>query len=473
MRQQTQEALPTILTGVGADLGSVPTSSDHPLNLFTLFSDTYDVAAMEIITSLCPDFACENSSRHIEPLAVRWSSTAVDLSVIYGHVTMPKDIADRLPPIDEMWGNFTSGQRSNFDIIDRFLRSVDDDRRDEVSRFLDTLEVHSTEPPLRFGHFLYPHHPWVLTADGQLTGVTGTPGSTGTGWSNDNWLVGQGYQRHILQAQYADTILGKVIARLKDEGIYDDALFVVLADHGIAISPGVENQRTMTPDTVGTIAAVPLFVKYPSQFQGVTPGSIDDIRAQTDDILPTVADVVGIKVPWAVDGLSLLDSERRAERTESVMVGKQGSVAFGVSGTEKLAAAAEKEVWFPNGDPWSLAPPGWEGWLGRSIADLNTGDVPEVKISLLEQGTLDDLAPEPEVLPVFLSGQVSLDQAATGEEIVVITVDGKVRAVTRTYEPKGKSARFQAMVSPEWLHPGANDVVAWLAAGPDSTSLQR
>ena len=473
VRQQTQEALPTILTGVGADLGSVPTSSDHPLNLFTLFSDTYDVAAMEIITSLCPAFACANSSRHIDPLAVRWRSTAVDVSVIYGHMTMPQSISDRLPPIDEMWGNFVSGQRSKFDIIDRFLRSVDDDRRDEVSRFLNILEVNSTEPPLWFGHFLFPHHPWVLTADGQLTGVTGTPGSTGTGWNNDRWLVGQGYQRHILQAQYADTILGKVIARLKDEGIYDEALLVVLADHGIAISPGVVNQRTMTADTVGTIAAVPLFVKYPSQFQGATPGTIDDFRAETDDILPTVADVVGIKVPWDLDGLSLLDPRQRAQRTKSVMVGKQGSVEFGVSGTEKLAAAAEKEMWFPDGDPWSLAPPGWDGWLGRSVAGSSAIDVPEVRISLGQQAALDDLAPEPEILPVFLSGQVTLDQDTTGEEIVVIAVDGIVRAVTRTYEPEAHSARFQAMLSPEWLHPGANDVVAWLASDPETTSLQR
>jgi len=76
VRQQTEEALPTILSGVGADMGSVAISSNHPLNLFTLFSDSHDIAAMETVTSLCPDFACANSSRLIEPLAKRWRAMA-------------------------------------------------------------------------------------------------------------------------------------------------------------------------------------------------------------------------------------------------------------------------------------------------------------------------------------------------------------------------------------------------------------
>ncbi|HSO50795.1 MAG TPA: hypothetical protein VLS86_09625, partial [Acidimicrobiia bacterium] len=86
VRQQTEEALPTILTGIGADPGSIPIASDHPLNLFTLLSDAYDIAAVETVTDLCPDFACTNSSRRIEPFATRWSALTVDLAVVYGHL---------------------------------------------------------------------------------------------------------------------------------------------------------------------------------------------------------------------------------------------------------------------------------------------------------------------------------------------------------------------------------------------------
>ena len=89
VRQQTEEALPSILSGIGADEGALPISSDHPLNLFTLFSDAYDIAAVETVTNLCPDFACSNSSRRIAPWLERWTGLGVDLAVVYGHLTTP------------------------------------------------------------------------------------------------------------------------------------------------------------------------------------------------------------------------------------------------------------------------------------------------------------------------------------------------------------------------------------------------
>ncbi len=146
-----------------------------------------------------------------------------------------------------------------------------------------------------------------------------------------------------------------------------------------------------------------------------------------------------------------------------------------MSGTEKLDAAADKEEWFPDGDPWSLTPPGWSEWPGRSIAELDARDLPEISIKFEQQGLLDDLAQDPEVLPTFLSGRVSFDdEMATGKEIVVIAIDGTVRAVTRTFDPTSLSAKFQVMVAPEWLHPGANDVVAWLAGtDPETSALLR
>jgi len=473
VRQQSEEALPTILSGVGAHPGSIPISSDHPLNLFTLFSDAYDIEAVETVTDLCPDFACGNSNRRTEPLSRRWGATAMDLSVVYGHLTLPRALSDHLPPIDQTWGNFATGERSDFDIIDRFLANVDDDRRLEVDRLLQTFDFDGAEPALRFAHFLYPHHPWELTADGQRTGAGNSPGGEGTGWGLDSWLVAQAYQRHIIQSQYADTVLGSVIDRLRAEGVYEETLLVVVADHGITIAPGVENQRTITPATIGTIAAVPLFVKYPAGLPGVVPGTIDDARAETVDILPTVADVVGVEVSWDMDGLSLLDPAR-ALRAESAMVGRQGPVRFGVDGTEKLAAAAEKEAWFPGGDPWSLTPPGWHDWLGRPLSEIDSTDVPEITVTVNQQGALDALPPDPEVLPVFLSGRVRLEVVTTGEEVLMVSVDGVIEAITRTFEPEGRTARFEVMIPPELLHPGANDVVVWLADGaPNSASLQR
>ena len=473
VRQQSEEAIPTILSGLGAGADSIPTSSDHPLTLFTLLSDTYDIAAVETVTDLCPVFVCSNSSRKIEPFGERWGSLAADLSVVYGHLTLPRSVSDSLPAIDRTWGNFATGARSDFDIIDRFLAGVDADRRLEVDRLLATFEFNGPEPAFRFAHFLYPHHPWEVTADGQRTGTGSSPGGEGAGWSDDEWLVAQGYQRHIIQAQYADTILGDVMERMKAEGIYDDSMLIVLADHGITIEPGVENQRLITSGTVGTIAAVPIFVKYPSGHPGIAPGVIDDVRAETVDLVPTVADVIGLELPWDVDGLSLLDPAR-ALRTDSVMLGRKGPVRFGIDGSEKLEAAAAKEVWFPGGDPWALTPPGWPEWLGLSLSDMATVDVPEVSVTVNQQDLLESLPPEPDTLPVYLSGEIVLDRTATGEEVLVVSADGIVVAVTRVFEPEGPSARFEVLIPPSVLHTGENDVVVWLADdGPGTNSLTR
>ena len=78
-------------------------------------------------------------------------------------------------------------------------------------------------------------------------------------------------------------ILDQILDQLDRAGVYDDSLIVVVADHGIAIKPNVVHRRVILPDTVGEIAAVPLFIKRPHQ----TEGGIDDYRAQTTDVLPT------------------------------------------------------------------------------------------------------------------------------------------------------------------------------------------
>ena len=46
---------------------------------------------------------------------------------------------------------------------------------------------------------------------------------------------------------------------------------------------------------------MPLFVKYPEQAEG----RIDPTWGRTIDVLPTIADVLGIRLPFRVDGRSL------------------------------------------------------------------------------------------------------------------------------------------------------------------------
>ena len=52
---------------------------------------------------------------------------------------------------------------------------------------------------------------------------------------------------------------------------------------------------------VADIASVPMFVKYP----GGARRGVDDRFARTVDLIPTIADVLGIGCLWKVDGITV------------------------------------------------------------------------------------------------------------------------------------------------------------------------
>ena len=58
-------------------------------------------------------------------------------------------------------------------------------------------------------------------------------------------------------------------------------------------------------DVRDAVLPIPLFVKYPGQ----TTPTVDERDAQSIDLLPTIADTLGLTLPdeWTFDGRSLLD----------------------------------------------------------------------------------------------------------------------------------------------------------------------
>ena len=78
----------------------------------------------------------------------------------------------------------------------------------------------------------------------------------------------QSWQRHLLQAGAADKLVGEVIDRLKETGMYRRAMVVVMADHGVSFRMGSTDRRTIVPANARDIAPIPLFVKYPKQRAG-------------------------------------------------------------------------------------------------------------------------------------------------------------------------------------------------------------
>ena len=165
-------------------------------------------------------------------------------------------------------------------------------------------------PTLFFLHLALPHSPWRFLPSGREYGTVITDDGLHEDWSrwrSEPGLVDQAVQGHLLQVGYVDRLLGELLDRMEASGMYQRALVVAAADHGMSFQPGLP-PRDPTTETLADIAAVPLFVKYP----GEQTGRVDPRSARTTDILPTIADVIGVTMPWKVDGVPLRGASSKA-----------------------------------------------------------------------------------------------------------------------------------------------------------------
>jgi arylsulfatase A-like enzyme len=102
---------------------------------------------------------------------------------------------------------------------------------------------------------------------------------------------------------FVDAQFGALLERLKELGLYESALIILVADHGEAFNDHGrwEHGTSLFTEEV----SVPLIVKFPNQWHA---GERITARAQQVDILPTIVDYLGQDIPATVQGRSLLPS---------------------------------------------------------------------------------------------------------------------------------------------------------------------
>jgi hypothetical protein len=436
----TVNAVPAILTGVHPEHGRLPIHSEHPNNLFTLLADSHDLRVAESLTRLCPRDLCPRAG---EAFGDRMSSLFSDAGVIYLHRTLPRDLRDGLPSVTGTWGAFLD------DVAEQNQR-----RLDLFRSFLSSLRP-GARPLLGYVHLTFPHFPWQFLPSGKRYDGNGgkIPGFEGTAWGNDEFLVAQAHQRYLLQLGFADRLVGDLLARLRSIGLYDRALVIVLADHGISFRPG-DRRRALSETNLEDIAFVPLFVKTPGQQRG----RVIDAAVQTVDVLPTIADVLDVDVPWKMDGTSLRTPRAREEY---VLVGDKET--FTVDAETLLArrgAAVEEEMSLFGSSLYGIGP--HRELLGRNIEDFDTavgvglsGEVDQAA----ELGTVDL---ESDYVPVRLTGRIN---GGGGPRDLAVTVNGRVEAVARSYLVDGEE-RLSVLFPASALRAGVNDV-ALFAVTPE------
>ena len=112
---------------------------------------------------------------------------------------------------------------------------------------------------------------------------------------------------------YIDFQIGKLIARLKELDLYGNCIIVITSDHGETF--GERNLMGHGNSAYQNLVHIPLLVKYPN----VRTGNIYNEVVSVVDLMPTVLDVSGFKVPEHVQGQSLLKLEFESGKSRNVI----------------------------------------------------------------------------------------------------------------------------------------------------------
>jgi hypothetical protein len=425
----TLRAVPALATGRVPDRGLLASAVDHPESLFSLLGDNgYSLHVLEGGTMLVP------SRLRAQRVGAPGSAGALaailrDLPALYLHAILPRDLTGWLPDLAMRWRGFGEALAAGAN------DGGPDARVRDFRRFVDEIEA-CPERCLHYLHTALPHHPWEYLPSGQRYGPANVEGLRVSQWERNPWWGVHAQQRHLLQVGFVDRLLGELVARLEQVGLYDRSLLIVTSDHGISFRPGTQFRRPSraAPEEV---ALVPLFVKLPHQ----ESGRRDELPVKSTDVLPTVAGVVGVELSGSVEGCSLLveSCDRRKSRLffapepldvdpalHTLRSGIDRKHAIFGSGTDDLYRIGR------HGD-----------LLGRPISELLAGAQPDASFELAS----DPRPLSAEGAPARVRGVLRYPGPTRSPHIAIVS-NGHVVGVGKAVRRGEGEFRFSSMVRP-------------------------
>jgi choline-sulfatase len=127
------------------------------------------------------------------------------------------------------------------------------------------------------------------------------------------------YKDHLYDGEiaYADSALGHFLDYLEKQNWYEEALIMVVGDHGEGL--GEHGEDTHGIFLYDSTTHVPLIMKLPGEQEA---GRVADEQVRTTDIMPTVLELLGIAAPAGLDGTSLRPSITGSERGPRIAFGE-------------------------------------------------------------------------------------------------------------------------------------------------------
>ena len=455
----TDSAVPTIFTGRIPE-GIAPLFTENPDNIFRLLAGSHDLVVSEAVTRLCPTSVCganprapvgsanEPDDSEAKPVLAPLFGDALDLwrgrltgtqaTVDFGEFE-EQVVPDTTVPASD--GRFDSAAAVSRPDPALFAVANQPGR---LGDFLAALQP-GDRPLAAVVHLVSPHFPWHYLPDGRTYAEPSTSANLLINGGGEPWVVALERQRHLLQASYSDRLVGKILDRLDRLGIYDDAAIAVTADHGVAFQIGLENRRLPVVEALPEIMWTPLIIKAPGQ----RSPRVDDANVQNIDVLPTLAALIGAKIPWPVDGLDATGDgpssrgndkpffrfESAADPNESSAMVTDAAVGFStVMGLSFPPLASEGDLL--SGLHAFLARQDLMGEAYRPTTELRRASVAVDDLDRLANG---------KELVLALTGTV--EDRGWGAEYVVAARNGRIVAVSPVIERVGGGPGF-AMLLP-------------------------
>jgi arylsulfatase A-like enzyme/tetratricopeptide (TPR) repeat protein len=151
---------------------------------------------------------------------------------------------------------------------------------------------------------------------------------------------------------YVDDIVGRLLDYLRSQGLYDNALIAVAADHGESL--GDHGELTHSIFLYDATIHVPLLIKLPGNRSG---GQHVSATASLVDLAPTVLEALGRTPPTAMQGGSLLPliGNPHPENRPSLATGDHSERSFGWSALVSLRVGHQLYVRAPLPELYDLA----------------------------------------------------------------------------------------------------------------------
>ncbi|MBS1853399.1 MAG: sulfatase-like hydrolase/transferase [Acidobacteria bacterium] len=230
------------------------------------------------------------------------------------------------------------GLDRGFDFYDNFPENADpksrwgrvERRGGEVVQHAEKwLSAHPAGPHFVWTHLYDPHDPYEPPAPFSET-----------------------YKDRLYDGEiaYVDSVLAGYFAFLKKQGRYDNALIMVVGDHGEGL--GEHGEETHGIFLYDATIHVPLLIKLP----GKPLGKVIDAQVRTTDILPTALEIAGATIPADLDGESLKPYLAGSESGDRMAFGETDyPLRFGWAPLRSVRTQGHKYIAAPRPELYDLS----------------------------------------------------------------------------------------------------------------------